>query len=108
MWRARPAAPTGTCRAGFARACFYKSFRLHLHNELAAMAISSASRMPATKGSKNAKKASTSSIGAPSQRSQGSRKGKRAWRKNVDLDDVEGALEDARDEERVTGCVDVL
>ncbi|KAK7044201.1 hypothetical protein VNI00_007921 [Paramarasmius palmivorus] len=42
-------------------------------------------------------------IGAPSQRSQPSRKGKKAWRKNVDLDDVEEALEDSRAEERVLG-----
>ncbi|KAF9266567.1 P60-like protein [Marasmius fiardii PR-910] len=44
-----------------------------------------------------------SSIGAPSQRSQPSRKGKRAWRKNVDLDDLEEGLEEIREEERVHG-----
>ncbi|KAG7089821.1 hypothetical protein E1B28_011469 [Marasmius oreades] len=44
-----------------------------------------------------------SSIGAPSQRSQPSRKGKRAWRKNVDLDDLEEGLEETRSEERVHG-----
>lgn len=48
-------------------------------------------------------KKTRSSIGAPSQRSQGSRKGKRAWRKNVDLDEVEEGLEEMRTEERVVG-----
>ncbi|KAH8101723.1 P60-like protein [Cristinia sonorae] len=46
-----------------------------------------------------------SSIGAPSQRTQPSRKGKRAWRKNVDLDQVEESLEQMRTEERVIGTV---
>ncbi|EIN14662.1 P60-like protein [Punctularia strigosozonata HHB-11173 SS5] len=45
----------------------------------------------------------SSSLGAPSQHTQGSRKGKRAWRKNVDLQDVEEALEGLRAEERITG-----
>ncbi|TCD63424.1 hypothetical protein EIP91_005425 [Steccherinum ochraceum] len=48
-------------------------------------------------------KKARSSIGAPSQRTQSSRKGKKAWRKNVDLDDVEGGLEEIRTEERVIG-----
>jgi hypothetical protein len=47
----------------------------------------------------------THSTGAPSQLNQGSRKGKRAWRKNVDLEDVEQGLENIRAEERVTGFV---
>ncbi|KAH9929103.1 P60-like protein [Epithele typhae] len=46
----------------------------------------------------------SSSIGAPSQRSQSSRKGKRAWRKNVDLDEVEEGLEELRTEERLSGA----
>jgi nucleolar protein 53 len=45
------------------------------------------------------------SLGAPSQRDQGSRKGKRAWRKNVDIGEVEEGLEELRAEERVTGYV---
>ncbi|RDX45800.1 P60-like protein [Lentinus brumalis] len=49
------------------------------------------------------KKAASSSVGAPAQRTQSSRKGKRAWRKNVDLDEVEGGLEELRAEERATG-----
>ena len=48
-------------------------------------------------------KMSKSAIGAPSQRSQPSRKGKKAWRKNVDLDEVEEVLEEIRVEERLTG-----
>jgi nucleolar protein 53 len=42
-------------------------------------------------------------LGAPSQHNQGSRKGKRAWRKNVDIGEVEDGLEGLRAEERVTG-----
>ncbi|KAJ7578394.1 ribosome biogenesis protein Nop53/GLTSCR2 [Mycena floridula] len=49
------------------------------------------------------KKSTKSAVGAPSQHSQSSRKGKRAWRKNVNIDDVEAAMEDIRTEERVTG-----
>ena len=43
-------------------------------------------------------------IGAPSQQSQPSRKGKRAWRKNVDIGEVEEKLEGLREEERILGC----
>lgn len=43
--------------------------------------------------------------GAPAQPTQSSRKGKKAWRKNVDLVQVEDTLEGLRDEERITGCV---
>ena len=49
------------------------------------------------------KKPSRSALGAPSQHTQSSRKGKKAWRKNVDIGEVEQALEDLRQEERVTG-----
>lgn len=42
-------------------------------------------------------------IGAPAQLSQTSRKGKKAWRKNVDIRPVEQALEAQRAEERLTG-----
>ncbi|KAF8607405.1 P60-like protein [Ceratobasidium sp. AG-I] len=41
--------------------------------------------------------------GAPAQPTQSSRKGKKAWRKNVDLVQVEDTLEGLRDEERITG-----
>ncbi|KAG7445321.1 P60-like protein [Guyanagaster necrorhizus] len=44
-----------------------------------------------------------SAVGAPSQHNQSSRKGKRAWRKNVNIEDVEEALEGMREEERVVG-----
>lgn len=41
--------------------------------------------------------------GAPATYTQGSRKGKRAWRKNVDIGEVEMGLEEMRAEERVVG-----
>jgi nucleolar protein 53 len=50
-----------------------------------------------------ATKKGNSSVGAPAQHRQPSRKGKKAWRKNVDLDGVEEALEGMRAEERETG-----
>jgi nucleolar protein 53 len=50
-------------------------------------------------------KAVTLDVGAPATVGQTSRKGKKAWRKNIDLRDVEGALEEARTEERITGSV---
>jgi len=52
-------------------------------------------------------KMASKSFGAPSQPSQSSRKGKKAWRKNVDIGEVEQGLEHIREEERVTGCVDL-
>ncbi|EPQ50756.1 P60-like protein [Gloeophyllum trabeum ATCC 11539] len=48
-------------------------------------------------------KKTKSSVGAPAQLKQGSRKGKKAWRKNVDIEDVEEGMEGMRAEERVTG-----
>ncbi|KAH7337530.1 ribosome biogenesis protein Nop53/GLTSCR2 [Rhizoctonia solani] len=44
-----------------------------------------------------------SRYGAPSQPSQSTRKGKKSWRKNVDIEEVEDRLEGLRDEERETG-----
>lgn len=49
------------------------------------------------------KKTSKVLSGAPSQLNQSSRKGKRAWRKNIDIQDVEHGMEEMRAEERVTG-----
>jgi len=57
------------------------------------------------KGKAEPKAASKSAVGAPSQYKQSSRKGKKAWRKNVDIDDVETKLEGLREEERITGSV---
>ena len=48
-------------------------------------------------------KPAKSRLGAPSQLSQSSRKGKRAWRKNIDIQPVEQGLESLRAEERVVG-----
>ena len=52
--------------------------------------------------SKQTKK-TKSVVGAPSQLSQSARKGKKAWRKNIDIDNVEEGLETIRTEERVLG-----
>lgn len=43
------------------------------------------------------------STGRPSQKKQPSRKGKKAWRKNIDLEDVEKNIEDIREAEIVLG-----
>ncbi|KAF8212516.1 ribosome biogenesis protein Nop53/GLTSCR2 [Mycena galopus ATCC 62051] len=48
-------------------------------------------------------KSARSAVGAPSQHNQPSRKGKKAWRKNVDLQEVEEGIEELRAEERATG-----
>ncbi|KIK91165.1 hypothetical protein PAXRUDRAFT_643726 [Paxillus rubicundulus Ve08.2h10] len=53
--------------------------------------------------SKAAQNSARSALGAPSQLSQSSRKGKRAWRKNIDIHVVEDGLESLRVEERVIG-----
>lgn len=44
-----------------------------------------------------------SSIGAPQQHKQSSRKGKKAWRKNVDITEVQDGLEELNDEIRLVG-----
>jgi nucleolar protein 53 len=49
-----------------------------------------------------------SKTGAPAQLSQSSRKGKKAWRKNVDIEDVEERMESNREEERLLGCAFIL
>ena len=61
--------------------------------------------LPLVATTKQTMKIASSSIGAPAQRTQSSRKGKRAWRKNVDLEEVEEGLEELRAEERLTGYV---
>ncbi|KIJ64905.1 hypothetical protein HYDPIDRAFT_181653 [Hydnomerulius pinastri MD-312] len=53
--------------------------------------------------SKAAPKPAKSALGAPTQLAQASRKGKRAWRKNIDIQAVEQGLESLRAEERVIG-----
>lgn len=54
-------------------------------------------------GSSKLTKKNQSVVGAPSQLSQSTRKGKKAWRKNVDINNVEEGLETIRSEERVLG-----
>lgn len=44
-----------------------------------------------------------SELGRPSQKQQSSRKGKKAWRKNIDIDDIEKAIEAKREEIRQLG-----
>lgn len=46
--------------------------------------------------------AAANAIQAPSQYAQSSRKGKKAWRKNVDLTEIEAGLEEVR-EEKIAG-----
>ncbi|CAD6564391.1 MAG: hypothetical protein TREMPRED_004971 [Tremellales sp. Tagirdzhanova-0007] len=53
--------------------------------------------------SQHTKRRSSSKLGAPAQLSQTSRKGKQAWRKNIDVSGIEDALESARLEERTIG-----
>ena len=43
------------------------------------------------------------STSAPKRKKNASKKGKKSWRKNVDLDDVEDFLEDQRLEQRLGG-----
>ncbi|KAF7439843.1 hypothetical protein PC9H_000180 [Pleurotus ostreatus] len=69
---------------------------------MAATSLPLRSNVPESSKQKN-KKNPTSTIGAPAQRSQSSRKGKRAWRKNIDIDQVEERLEELRTEEREFG-----
>jgi hypothetical protein len=81
---------------------------------LLSLALASSYTMAPTKS--NRKQASTSIInskkklsaasvvGAPAQHNQSSRKGKKAWRKNVDIEDFEEKLEGLREEERTFGC----
>ena len=45
----------------------------------------------------------TDGLGRPAQYRQASRKGKKAWRKNIDLSATEAALEDLREKERAEG-----
>ncbi|WWC90198.1 uncharacterized protein L201_005131 [Kwoniella dendrophila CBS 6074] len=66
---------------------------------------SSGSSSSLAKGKGKAKASTTNqvNIGAPSSLGQSSRKGKKAWRRNIDIRQEEEALERGREEERVTG-----
>jgi Nop53 (60S ribosomal biogenesis) len=48
-------------------------------------------------------KPAASATGAPAQHNQSSRKGKKAWRKNIDTEVVDNQLEEMRNEERMFG-----
>ena len=63
------------------------------------------SKRASTSAPKQKKKSTAAStVGAPAQHNQSSRKGKKAWRKNVDIEDLEDKLESLREEERTLGC----
>ena len=50
-----------------------------------------------------AKETLAAGLGRPAQYAQASRKGKKSWRKNIDLTATEAALEDLREQERTFG-----
>ncbi|WVN87578.1 uncharacterized protein L203_102761 [Cryptococcus depauperatus CBS 7841] len=52
---------------------------------------------------KGKQRAAQQDLGAPATHSQTSRKGKKAWRKNIDISKIEEAFENALEEERMTG-----
>ncbi|OCF41026.1 nucleolar protein 53 [Kwoniella heveanensis CBS 569] len=58
---------------------------------------------PSKKGKGKGKAPAVPELGAPATLGQSSRKGKKAWRKNIDIRQEEEALEKGREEERVTG-----
>jgi nucleolar protein 53 len=60
--------------------------------------------MPAARTQKKQKPtATTSAIGAPAQYAQTNRKGKKAWRKNIDIQNEEAALQRKREVETALG-----
>lgn len=77
------------------------TFKMARSKSASSMSLSGMPKPEPVKKIKGKKPAS--SLGAPSQHNQTSRKGKKAWRKNVDIEDVEQGLEGLRGEERVYG-----
>ena len=73
------------------------------HPTMPAVRSSAAKKTPAGKGKGKAPAASTSAIGAPAQYNQTNRKGKKAWRKNIDIQPEEQALDKVREIETVLG-----
>lgn len=84
----------------FVSACRSKCLRPNRPPASSLLSVMSLASGPA---SASKSKTNKSAIGAPAQRTQASRKGKKAWRKNIDIDAVEEGLEEMRVEERVTG-----
>ncbi|KAI5451841.1 hypothetical protein NCC49_001485 [Naganishia albida] len=68
-----------------------------------AVRTSAPKKASAAKGKGKASAASTSAIGAPAQYNQTNRKGKKAWRKNIDIQPEEQALEKVREIETILG-----
>jgi nucleolar protein 53 len=77
----------------------------HIHSHIMAPAKSNRKYASASAVKPKKKSSAASVVGAPAQHNQSSRKGKKAWRKNVDIEDLEDKLEGLRDEERTFGCV---
>lgn len=75
------------------------------HAAASAAAVGAAMKQSTTTSASAKTKAGKSAVGAPSQHKQTSRKGKKAWRKNVNIEEVEKGLEEIRVEERVVGSV---
>ncbi|OAX36471.1 P60-like protein [Rhizopogon vinicolor AM-OR11-026] len=67
------------------------------------MAPTKTSKISLSASKSAVQKPNLSDVGAPSQLAQSTRKGKRAWRKNIDILPVEQGLESLRSEERVIG-----
>lgn len=68
---------------------------------------SAKSKASEARGKSKAPVASTSAIGAPAQYKQTNRKGKKAWRKNIDIQPEEQALEKVREIEQALGYVGI-
>lgn len=81
------------------------AFTLHSSHIMPASSSSKTVAKPYDRPNKGKGKESGSevNIGAPAQHGQKSRKGKKAWRKNVDISQEETAMEQGREEERTTG-----
>ena len=77
----------------------------HTHPSVMAPTKSNSKHASASIVKPKKKLSAASIVGAPAQHNQSSRKGKKAWRKNVDIEDFEEKLEGLREEERTFGCV---
>jgi hypothetical protein len=77
----------------------------HIHSHIMAPTKSNGKHGSASAVKPKKKLTAASIVGAPAQHNQSSRKGKKAWRKNVDIEDLEDKLEGLREEERTFGCV---
>lgn len=81
----------------------YLIYQLTATHTMPAVRTSAPKKASAAKGKGKASAASTSAIGAPAQYNQTNRKGKKAWRKNIDIQPEEQALEKVREIETILG-----